>query len=165
MSSSPGFCCTKATSHWSGIEFEHRFCQDMCRILEIDNTRTMPLRRQWHGWRVLQHPWGHPLQICQQKNRRTGICTCLTLCWLPFLCAFTRFDRQVEATGNNSETGCAATVHEQLKGVGQFARHYFKVWSDHQRKNYDHPVNQFLHEGGKAVWLYGLQKTTGLCPK
>lgn len=166
-----------------GRNFESRLFQEMCKVLEIDKTRTTPLRPQSGGMvesfdRTLEamlftfvdtnlRNWDLYLPLlmlayCSSVHESTGLTPNEMMFGREVLLLLDLLIGQAETTENNSETEYAAKLCEQIKQV----REHLKVSSDWQKKNYDHhSVNQYRHKRGYQVWLYCPQRKKGICLK
>ena len=169
-----------------GRNFESNLFQEMCRILEIDKTRTTPLRPQSDGMverfnRTLeamlskfvdenQTDWDLYLPLLMMAYRSsvhesTGFSPNEMMLGREALLPLDLVIGQAERTGN-STTEYATKLSEQMERIHQFARQHLKLSSDRQKRNYDHrPVNHRRYDKGDAVWLYSPQKKKGICPK
>jgi len=169
-----------------GRNFESKLFQEMCRIMEIDKTRTTPLQPQSDGMverfnRTLeamlskfvdgdQKNWDLYLPLLMMAYRSsvhesTGFSPNEMMLGREVLLPLDLVIGQAEPTGS-STTEYADRLGEQMERIHQFACQHLKLSSDHQRRNYDHrPVNQHRYNRGDAVWLYSPQKKKGICPK
>ena len=154
--------------------------------MEIDKTRTTPLRPQSDGMverfnRTLeamlskfvdgdQRNWDLYLPLLMMAYRSsvhesTGFSPNEMMLGREVLLPLDLVIGQAEPTGN-STTEYAERLSEQMERIHQFARRHLKLSSDRQKRNYDHrPVNQHRYNRGDAVWLYSPQKKKGICPK
>ena len=170
-----------------GRNFESRLFQEMCKILEIEKTRTTPLRPQSDGMverfnRTLeamlskfvqesQKDWDLYLPLLMLAYRSsvhesTGFTPNEMMLGREVLLPVDLLIGRLEPAEDNSETEYAARLSEQIELVHHFARQHLKICSDRQKKNYDHrPVNQFQYQRGDPVWLYTPQRKKGICPK
>ena len=169
-----------------GRNFESKLFQEMCRIMEIDKTRTTPLRPQSDGMverfnRTLeamlskfvdgdQKNWDLYLPLLMMAYRSsvhesTGFSPNEMMLGREVLLPLDLVIGQAEPTGS-STTEYADRLGEQMERIHQFACQHLKLSSDRQKRNYDHrPVNQHRYNRGDAVWLYSPQKKKGICPK
>ena len=174
-----------------GRNFESHIFTVLCKILDIDKSRSSALHPQTNGMverqnRVIQHV----LSMFVSKNQRD---------WdqhLPYMMMAYRsavheslkcspcemmLGRNVElpidillgvppdAENDNPErpaTAYAQELQERLKLVHDYARQNIKIASETQKKNYDHRCDgRPLFERGEAVWLHNPQRKKGVCPK
>ena len=174
-----------------GRNFESHIFTELCKILDIDKSRSSALHPQTNGMverqnRVIQHV----LSMFVSKNQRN---------WdqhLPYMMMAYRsavheslkcspcemmLGRNVElpidfllgvppdAENDNPErpaTAYAQELQERLKLVHDYARQNIKIASETQKKNYDHRCDgRPLFERGEAVWLHNPQRKKGVCPK
>ena len=170
-----------------GRNFESRLFQEMCRILEIDKTRTTPLRPQSDGMverfnRTLEAMLSKfvsenqkdrdqflPLLMMAYRSsvhESTGFTTNEMMFGREVLLPLDFVLGQAESSWGSSETEYAAKLSEQMERIHQFARQHLKMSRERQKKNYDHrPVNQHRYNRGDAVWLYSPKRKKGVCPK
>ena len=163
-----------------GRNFESKLFQEMCRVLEIDKTRTTPLRPQSDGKferfnRTLeamlskfvdksQTNWDLYLPLVMlayrsSVNKSTGFTPNEMMLGrevlLPIDLLIGRPGKEEGMTG----TKYTARLCEQMELVQEFARRHLQVSTDRQKRNYDHrPVHKFEYKRGDAVWLYSPQK-------
>ena len=170
-----------------GRNFESKLFQEKCKILEIDKTRTTPLRPQSDGMverfnRTLeamlskfvdanQRNWDLYLPLLMLAYRSsvhesTGFTPNAMMFGREVLLPLDLVIGQPETTETSNRTEYAAKLCEQMEQVHQFARQHLKSCSDRQKKNYDHrPVCQYQYKRGDAVWLYSPHRKKGICPK
>ena len=170
-----------------GRNFESRLFQQMCRILEIDKTRTIPLRPQSDGMverfnrrleamlsKFVNHnqkDWDQYLPLIMLAYRSsmhesTGFTQNEMMLGREVLLPLDLVIGQAEPNEDSNETEYAAKLSEQMYRIHQFPRQHLKMSSDRQTKNYDHrPVNQHRYNRGDAVWLYSPMRKKGICPK
>ena len=161
----------------------------MCRILDIDKTRTTPLSPQSDAMverfnRTLEAM----LSMFVDSNRKDWDCY-LPLRMITYRSSvheYTDFTPNEMMQGREvmlpvdllfgkpepKRDGVGMTEHaqklrERLERVHKFAREHLKIsTSDQQKKNYDHwPVRHTLYMRGDGVWLHNPQRKKGLCPK
>ena len=163
-----------------GRSSKSRLFQEMYRILEIDKTRTTPLRPQSDGMverfnRILeamlskfagenQKDWDQYLPLLMMAYRSsvhesTGFTPNEMMFGREVLLPLDLVIGRAEPSGGSSETEYAVKLSEQMKRIHQFARQHLDMSNHRQKKNYDHrPVNQHRYHRGDAVWLYSLRK-------
>ena len=146
-----------------GWNFESKFFQEVCRIMEIDKTRTTPLRPQSDGMveqfnRTLeamlskfvdgnQKDWDLYLPLLMMAYRSsvhesTGFSPNEMMLGREVLLPLDLVIGQAELTGN-SKTEYADRLSEQMERIHQFAHQHLKLSSNRQKRNYDHrPMNQ-----------------------
>ena len=146
-----------------GWNFQSKLFREMCSILNIDKTRTMPLRFQSEGMveqfnRTLdamlfkfvdekQKHWDLYLPLLMIAYRSsvheyTGFSPNEMMLDCEALLPLNLVIRQAEPSGN-STTEYAAKLSKQMEWIHQFALQHFKLSSDGLKSNYDHcPVNQ-----------------------
>ena len=166
--------------------FESKLFQEMCSILEIDKTRTIPLQPQSDGMverfnRTLkamlskfvdenQKDWDLYLPLLTMAyyssvDESTGFSPNEKMLGREALSPLNLVIRQTGPSGN-STTEYAAKLSKQMEWIHQFARQHLKLSSDCKKRNYDHrPINQHQYHRGDAIWLYSPQKKKGICHK
>ena len=170
-----------------GRNFESVLFKEVCRLLDIDKTRTTPLRPQSDGMverfnRTLeamlskfvkenQRDWDRYLPLLSMAYRSavhesTG--------YTPNELMFGREIRlPVELIfgvppGDNTPpvyTEYAWNLKEQIGTVHEFARERLQIESQRQKRLYDHRCNHKPYKEGEKVWLYSPQSKKGLSPK
>ena len=171
-----------------GTNFESRLFREMCKILDIDKTRTTPLRPQSDGMverfnRTLeamlsmfvdlrQTDWDYYLPLVMMAYRSsvhesTGFTPNEMMLGREVLLPVDLLfgGHEPEEKGNDT-TEYAQRLREAIHRVHQFAREHLKISTERQKKNYDHRLgNQTKYKTGDAVWLHNPQRKKGLCPK
>lgn len=168
-----------------GRNFKSKLFQEICRIMEIDKTRTTPLRPQSDGMverfnRTLeamlskfvdgdQRNWDLYLPLLMMAYRSsvhesTGFSPNEMMLGREVLLPLDLVIWQAEPTGN-STTEYADRLSEQMERIHQFARQHLKLSSDCQKRNYDHrPVNQHQYNRGGCSLVVQSPEEEGYLP-
>ena len=169
-----------------GRNFESAVFQEMCRLLDIDKTRTTPLRPQSDGMverfnRTLeamlskfvaenQKDWDELLPFVMMAYRSsvhesTGCSPSEMMLGrnvqLPVELLFSR--PQEEAL--DSPTKYAHQLQQRMERTHDFARDTLRIESDRQKRHYDHRADRGLYDVGDAVWLHNPKRKRGISPK
>ena len=169
-----------------GRNFESALFAEMCKLLDIQKTRTTPYHPQSDGMverfnRTLeallskfvdhnQKDWDEHLQILLMSYRSavhesTG-CSPAKLMMgreltLPVDLTFGRPEEEEPQT----TVEYTNALHERLERVHDFARNHLKLVTDRMRQRYDSSPECHRLQPGDAVWLHNPQRTKGLSPK
>lgn len=170
-----------------GRNFESVLFQEICRLLDIEKTRTTPLHPQSDGMverlnRTLedmlakfvqenQRNWDELLPLLSMAYRSavhesTG-CTPNELMFgrevrLP---VDLMFGAPPESTASLDCTEYACNLRKQVETVHDFARNRLCIESQRQKRLYDQRANANSFKEGDKVWLYNPQKKKGRSPK
>ena len=171
---------------WRMRNFESALFAEMCKLLDIQKTRTTPYHPQSDGMverfnRTLeallskfvdhnQKDWDEHLQILLMSYRSavhesTG-CSPAKLMMgreltLPVDLTFGRPEEEEPQT----TVEYTNALHERLERVHDFARNHLKLVTDRMRQRYDSSPECHRLQPGDAVWLHNPQRTKGLSPK
>ena len=168
-----------------GRNFESAVFQEMCRLLDIDKTRTTPLRPQSDGMvkrfnrtleamlskfvTVNQKDWDELLPFVMMAYRSsvhesTGCSPSEMMLGrnvqLPVELLFYR--PQEEAL--DSPTEYAHRLQQRMERT-HLARDTLRIESDRQKRHYDHRADRGLYDVGDAVWLHNPTRKRGISPK
>ena len=166
-----------------GRNFESDLFREVCRLLDLDKTRTTPLRPQSDGMverfnRTLksmlslfvsenQRDWDRHLPLLLMAYRsavhETTGCTPSEMMFgrelrLPVDLLYGR----PEANGSFSDpVGYTDRLRDQLATVHQYARDHLKLESERQKMGYDHRLCSRIFSPGDAVWFYNPRRRVG----
>ena len=164
-----------------GRNFESDLFRKVCRLLDLDKTRTTPLRPQSDGMVTLksmlslfvsenQRGWDRHLALLLMAYRsavhETTGCTPSEMMFgrelrLPVDLLYGR----PEADGSFSDpVGYADRLCDQLATVHQYARDHLKLESERQKMGYDHRLCSRIFSPGDAVWFYNPRRRVGFSP-
>ena len=169
-----------------GRNFESALFQEVCRLLDLDKTRTTPLRPQSDGMverfnRTLksmlslfvhenQRDWDRHLPLLLMAYRsavhETTGCTPSEMMFgrelrLPVDLLYGCPGAVERPTEPNDY---ADRLRDQLAIVHQYARDHLKLESDRQKLSYDHRLCSRVFNPGQAVWFYNPRRRVGFSP-
>ena len=168
-----------------GRNFESAVFQEMCHLLDIDKTRTTPLRPQSDGMverfnqtmeAMLskfvsdnQTDWDEHLPLLMMAYRSaehdtTGFSPSELMLGrqvqLPVDILFGRPDPEPRDTSDY-----ASDLRRRMERVHTFARDNIKLASERQKRLYDHRARRRRFKRGDAVRLHNPRRKKGVCPK
>ena len=166
-----------------GRNFESALFQEVCRLLDLDKTRTTPLRPQSDGMvqrfnRTLksmlslfihenQRDWDRHLPLLLMAYRsavhETTGCTPSEMMFgrelrLPVDLLYGCPGADERPTEPNDY---ADRLRDQLAIVHQYARDHLNLESDRQKLSYDHRLCFRVLNPGQAVWFYNPRRRVG----
>ena len=170
-----------------GRNFESALFKEVCRLLNIDKTRTTALHPQSDGMierfnRTLetmlslfvsdnQRDWDKCLPYVMMAYRtsvhETTGCTPSEM----MMGRDVRLPVDVLTGCLEDEDFCddedqyVEKLKSRLQQVHQYAREHLKIASERQKKNYDHKADAGGYHVGDVVWLHNPQKKKGYSPK
>lgn len=172
-----------------GANFEARVFQELCKVLDIDKTRTTVMRPQSDGMAerymrtvvnmlasfVSEHQrdWDQYIPLVMMAYRSsehetTGVTPCQMM-----------FGREInlpvdlvmgrpfkESDGSNPQPDDYLDKLEQAIGrVHELARRKMNLSSNSMKKTYDHKIHHTKYNVGDHVWYYQYQRKVGRNPK
>ena len=169
-----------------GTQFESYLFQDLCRLLDIDKTRTTALHPQSDG---LVKPFNKTLEDMISKYigvDQRGWDSALGLLLMAYRTAEHEstgyspnrmmFGREPLlpadlVTGTRSDKGLSdhstyvTELSEQMELIHDIAREKMQEASNRQKKGYDHRKNLKNYQPGDAVYLFNPCRKKGVSPK
>ena len=171
---------------FQGANFESILFKELCKLLDIDKTRTTVMRPQSDGMaeryiRTIedmlssfisshQKDWDKFIPLLNMAYRSS---VHETTGMTPNNMIFGReinlpidlvLGRPTEEN-NKSTSEYVHDLQNKLETVHEMARQNMNISSDLMKRNYDHKIHHKLYSRGEPVWYYQYQRKVGLNPK
>ena len=173
-----------------GANFESNLFKEVCKLLDIDKTRTTVMRPQSDGMaerhmRTLtnmlssfvsenQKDWDQYIPLLMMAYRSsvhqtTGVSPCKMIFGreinLPVDLVFGQPMNQDKVFKSGDALEYVHELEIGLVKVHEFARKNMNLSSETMKKNYDCKIHHKLYNPGDPVWYYQYQRKIGLNPK
>ncbi|CAC5382342.1 unnamed protein product [Mytilus coruscus] len=169
-----------------GANFESQLFQELCKLIDIDKTRTTVMRPQSDGMaerfmRTLenmlssfvsnhQKDWDKFVPVLMiayrsAEHESTGVSPCRMMYGREInLPVDLLFGKSPDGPKSSISDFVNDLEHTMLT-VHEFARTNLNFASDAMKKNYDHNIHLKLFNPGDPVWYYQYQRKVGVNPK